>query len=245
MGVLVDPELPSAAAASPGLHVTDALQSYWVSSRPAVPRPPRLRIAEDIRREPEKWVGRCSSIASLGTLIDGAMAFAIDDALAGVCKRIEIRIGVDGSAVVSHDGPGFDPRRASQGLQRWPWPQRTPDGEIVLTQARGAPVVTCALSHWCHLEVRRGDGVWRQAFYRGRPECPLRRVSSLGRNSTGTELRFRPDRTIFSGLAFELDDLYMRGLGYMLDLPLADLHLSDERTRAPTLVITGGSHLLG
>ena len=150
----------------------------------------------------------------------------------------------DGSASVTHAGPGYDPQRASRGLQRWPWLRRSLDGEVMLTQSLAAPVVTCALSHWCRLEIRRADGIWRQAFYRGQPECPLVVDAPRPDLPTQTSLAFRPDPEVFGELSFDIDDLYMRGLGLLMELRELELHIHDERTKTPPLVMIGTGHLI-
>jgi DNA gyrase/topoisomerase IV subunit B len=213
-------------------------ERQWVSDRVRQPRE-RTRIVANIREHPAASVGDLTRPAALGTLLEGAMAFALDDAVDGNCEWIDVRLLRDGSAMVTYGGPGFPPDRASRGLQRWPWVRRSPEGEVVLTQSLAAPVVTCALSHWCRLEIRRADGTWRQAFYRGEQECPLRREPPDRLQATQTRLHFRPDARVFGDLGFSVDDLYMRGLGFSVELCGIELRIHDERTVAPALVMVG------
>jgi hypothetical protein len=210
----------------------------WVSDRVRQPRD-RTRIIVNIRENPEASVGDVTRPAALGTMLEGAMAFALDDAVDGNCEWIDVRLLRDGSGMVTYGGPGYVPERAARGLQRWPWLRRSPDGEVVLTQSLAAPVVTCALSHWCRLEIRRADGTWRQAFYRGEQECPLRRDSPDRLQSTHTRVHFRPDPRVFGNLGFSVDDLYMRGLGFSVELRGIELRIHDERTVAPPLLMVG------
>lgn len=226
-------ELPREASESGVLDGAD-----WVTSQPRLPREP-LPIIASIRSDPAGSVGRLERPSALGTLVEGALCFALDDALDDRCVRIEIRLLRDGSAVVEHAGPGFDPQRCVRGCQRWPWLRRSPEGEIMLTRTLAAPVVTCALSHWLRMEIRRGDGLWRAAFYRGRPECSLVRETSRRGGLTYTRISFRPDPEIFGALSFSIDDLYLRGLGLLLELPGVELSICDERTAVPPLVIVG------
>lgn len=218
-------------------HATLPRVGDWVSSQPRPPRE-RPRIVANIRADPAGSVGDCRRPAALGTLIEGAMAFALDDAIDGRCESIEVRLREDGSATVTHHGPGYSPTRASAGLQRWPWLRRSAEGEIILTQNFAAPVVTCALSHWFRLEVCLADQTWRQAFYRGEAECPLR-CEPVGSARTRTTVHFRPDPLIFADPRFDIDDLYMRALGLMLELSGVELRIFDERCRAEPLCFTG------
>lgn len=220
----------------------------WITNRPSSVTPTRLArpsIDEDIRRDPKRWIGDVTRPTALGTLVEGALAFALEDAALDRCRSIELRIHRDGSASVRHDGAGFDPQRASRGLQRWPWLRTTPERELVLTKAVAAPVVTNALSHWCRFEVATTRGVFSQAFYRGKPQCPVQRSGTLAADApTHTLVRFRPDPTVFAGMSFDVDDLYMRGLGSLLDLPGIRLAIVDERSQAEPLMIDG-SRLAG
>ena len=234
--VRVRDELPAAARGAVDSDV-------WVSTQPRRPRE-RPRIIANIRANPERSVGDVTRKAALGTMLEGAMSFALDDAIDAKAEVIEIRLRRDGSAEVTHAGPGFDPQRAARGLQNWPWLRRSPDGEVILTQSLAAPVVTCALSHWCQIEIRRRDGVWRQAFYRGEPECPLTLDAPEPGLRTQTSVSFRPDPEIFGELGFDIDDLYMRGLGLLMELHMVELHIHDERTRVPPLVMTGTGHVI-
>jgi hypothetical protein len=216
---------------------TRASEREWVSSQPRSPRD-RPRIIANIRANPQASVGDCRRPAALGTMLEGAMAFALDDAIEGRCEAIEVRLREDGSATITHEGPGYPPARASAGLQRWPWLRRSPEGEIILTQNFAAPVVTCALSHWCRLEVCLARETWRQAFYRGEAECGLRR-EQVRSTLTRTTVHFRPDPLVFPDPCFDIDDLYMRALGLMLELSGVELRIVDERYRVEPLVFTG------
>lgn len=224
-------ELPSLAR--------DALiNGQWITNRPRLPREQPLMVA-NIRNDPRSSVGDVTRVSALGTLLEGAMSFALDDAVDGNCDWIDIRLLGDGSAVVTHGGPGYTPERAAKAMQRWPWLRRSPEGEVVLTQSLAAPIVTCALSHWCRLEIRRAEGTYRQAFYKGQPECPLSKSPPDRVQDTHTRVHFRPDPQMFGSLGFCVDDLYMRGLGFSVELEGIELRIHDERTVAAPLIMVG------
>ncbi|MFV8751325.1 hypothetical protein ACNOYE_12340 [Nannocystaceae bacterium ST9] len=231
--------------ASPEISVPPTLldAARWITSRPASASPTKLArpsVDEDIRREPTRYVGDVARASALGTLVDGAMAFALEDAVLDRCRMIELRVHGDGSASVRHDGPGFDPQRASRGLQRSPWLRTTRERELVLTKALGSPIVTNALSHWCRFECSTARGVFSQAFYRGKPQCPVQRVGTLAADAaTQTLVRFKPDPVLFAGVGFDAEDLYMRGLGALLELSDVRLVIVDERSQAEPLEIDG------
>ena len=226
-------ELPAEAADSGLLQRAD-----WVSSQPRIPREPP-RIIANIRAKPKTALGPLERPAALGTLLEGALAFALDDAIDDKCESIEIRLLSGGAAVIEHAGPGYDPQRCMRGCQRWPWLRRSPEGEIMLTRTLAAPVVTCALSHWLRVEISRADGLWRGAFYRGQLECALNREPPRRGGVTYTRVSFRPDPELFHDLEFSIDDLYLRGLGLLLDLSGVELRIYDERSKVPPLVVFG------
>lgn len=212
--------------------------SDWISSQPRQPRA-LAPIIDSIRAEPQRAVGQLERPAALGTLLEGALCFALDDVIDERCARIEVRLLRDGSAAIEHAGPGFAPARCVQGCRRWPWLRRSPEGEIMLTRSLAAPVVTCALSHWMRVEISREDGLWRAAFYRGQLELGLTRDEPRRGGVTYTRISFRPDAEIFGERTFSIDDLYLRGLGLLLELPGVEMSIYDERTAVPPLVVMG------
>jgi DNA gyrase subunit B len=220
----------------------------WISSRPPATKLERPNATDEIRRNPSEWIGDVRRPTALGTLVDGAMAFALEAAVLGHCRTIELRVHRDGSASVRHElattrvGARRDAQGVSRGLQRTPWLQTTAEGELIVTKQIGSPVLTNALSHWCRFEVATREGVLGQAFYRGRPQCAVQRLGTLAADLPCTTLvRFRPDPEVFGEASFDIDDLYMRGLGCLYELPALRLVLIDERSRAEPLVIDGSS----
>ena len=103
---------------------------------------------------------------------------SVDEALAGYCKTIQVRINVDGSVSVGDDGRGIP-------VEMHPTAQK-PTLEVVLTMSGagakfdkrsyktsaglhgiGAKAVT-ALSEWTEAEVRRNGKVYVQEYERGK-----------------------------------------------------------------------------
>src|SRR5207302_11490512 len=103
---------------------------------------------------------------------------SVDEALAGYCKNIHVKIDVDGSASVADDGRGIPVEEHSEA--------KRPTLEVVLTtvgagakfdkstykvsaglHGMGAKAVT-ALSEWVEARVRRNGRVYRQEDERGR-----------------------------------------------------------------------------
>jgi DNA gyrase subunit B len=144
---------------------------------------------------------------------------SVDEALAGHCKHIQVRLNVDGSISVSDDGRGIP-------VEMHPKAQR-PTLEVVLTMSGagakfdkrsyktsaglhgiGAKAVT-ALSEWTEAEVRRNGKVYMQEYERGKAVTELKEIGSSN-NRTGTKITFKPDPEIFHDAAFDYDTLEAR-----------------------------------
>src|SRR5260370_11132290 len=142
---------------------------------------------------------------------------SVDEALAGHCKIIQVKIPPDGSLSVVDDGRGI------------PVDIRPEDGkatlEVVLTtmgagakfdksayktsaglHGIGAKAVT-ALSEWTEAEVRRGGKVYIQEYERGHATTPVKELGSSPGHRSGTKITFKPDPEIFHETSFDFDTL--------------------------------------
>lgn len=150
------------------------------------------------------------------------LAYALDEAVDGTARSIEISLHADGSVSVVDDGRGTDTRQdvdgtwvvkpvvATRDVRFWdaPGAPTLPDG-----RPRSGMSVVAALSSWIvHTNVR-SDGAWRARFVRGLPDGRPEAVTTPG--PTGTSVRFLPDPEVFGGEALDVDDL--RGLLASID----------------------------
>jgi DNA gyrase subunit B len=136
---------------------------------------------------------------------------AVDEALAGHCNAIEVRIHPDNSVTVSDNGRGIP-------VEVMP-DQGRPAVEVVLTKLHaggkfggegykvsgglhgvGVSVVN-ALSEWLRVEVKRDGRVWRQEFRRGDPVSDLEAAGKT--KETGTTITFMPDLDVFEEIEFD------------------------------------------
>ena len=197
-----------------------------------------LRDAAHIRQRPGMYIGDTST-SGLHHLVYELIYNAVDEALAGYCKNIHVRVHVDGSLSVADDGRGIP-------VDEHPEMKRS-TLEVVLTMSgagakfdkrtyktsvglhgMGAKAVT-ALSEWVEAEVRRNGRVYVQEYERGKPITEVRDIGPSG-NHTGTKITFKPDPDIFHKATFDYDTLEarLRELAF-LNKGLA-IKLTDERS---------------
>ncbi len=168
-----------------------------------------LEGLEPVRKRPGMYIGTTSQTGvnhCLHEIVDNA----IDEALAGRCHNIEIRVGSDSYLTVFDDGAGIPvdkvPKYNISAL------------ELVMTKLHaggkfnqdaykvsgglhgvGASVVN-ALSEHVIVEVKRDGQIYRQEYKRGIPLYPVKKVSSSQLNfpfEHGTAFSFLPDTEIF------------------------------------------------
>jgi DNA gyrase subunit B len=203
-----------------------------------------LRDAAHIRHRPGVYIGDTST-KGLHHLVYELVYNSVDEALAGHCKTIHVKINVDGSISVADDGRGIP-------VEVHPEAGR-PTLEVVLTtvgagakfdkrtyktsaglHGMGAKAVT-ALSEWTEAEVRRGGRVYVQEYERGKAVTEVKELGAApGR--TGTKVTFKPDPLIFPhDVTFDYDTLEarLRELAFLnkgLAIKLTDARNGKEET---------------
>src|SRR5512136_2447915 len=150
-----------------------------------------------------------TDINALHHLVYEVVDNSIDEALAGVCTRIEVVIHPDSSVTVSDNGRGIPvdmhPQMKKSAL------------EVVMTVLHaggkfggggykvsgglhgvGVSAVN-ALSEWCEVEVKRDGQVHFQRYVRGHPQEPVKVIGKLKKpGDTGTKTTFKFDPLIFT-----------------------------------------------
>jgi DNA gyrase subunit B len=190
-----------------------------------------------VQTRPAMYIGGTGS-EGLHRLVYEVVDNSIDEALAGYCKNIKVRIHRDESITIDDDGRGI-PVDIHQESGR-------PAAEVVLTTLHaggkfdneaytvsgglhgvGLSVVN-ALSLWLEMEIKREGKVYHQRYERGEPTGPLEEIGKT--KSTGTKICFLSDPEIFSERSFSLDALShrLRELAF-LNKGLY-ISLADERT---------------
>jgi DNA gyrase subunit B len=143
---------------------------------------------------------------------------SVDEALAGVCDRIEVVVHGDLSVTVSDNGRGIPvgihPQTGRSALEvvmtiLHAGGKFGGGGYKVASGLHGVGVSAVnALSEWCEVITRPDGHAYRQRYERGHP---VTAVEDLGESDgSGTTTTFRPDPQIFSEIDYRYDTLVQR-----------------------------------
>ena len=177
-----------------------------------------LEGLEAVRKRPGMYIGSVS-VRGLHHLVYEIVDNSVDEALAGYCKNIHVKIEPGNIISVEDDGRGIPVEKHKKtGLSA---------AETVYTVLHaggkfggdsgykvsgglhgvGASVVN-ALSEWTEVTIQRDGGIYQMSFERGKTVKPLTRIGDS--KKTGTKVRFYADDTIFETLEYEYEVLEKR-----------------------------------
>ena len=202
-----------------------------------------LEGLEAVRKRPGMYIGTTSE-RGLHHLVWEIVDNSVDEALAGYCNKIDVKILPDNIIEVVDNGRGIPtdihPKYGKSAL------------EIVLTVLHaggkfendnykvsgglhgvGVSVVN-ALSEWLEVEVRKEGNVYYQKYHRGKPEEDVKIIGSCEANEHGTTVRFKADGDIFETLVYNYFTLSnrLKELAYLnrgLTITLSDLRKEEKK----------------
>ncbi len=178
-----------------------------------------LEGLEAVRRRPGMYIGSTSS-RGLHHLVYEIVDNAVDEALAGYCNTIDVKINGDNSITVEDNGRGIPVGiHPKAGI---------PAVEVVFTilhaggkfggggykvsgglHGVGASVVN-ALSQWLEVEIYHEGEIYKQRYERGKSVYPLQVIGSCKKSKTGTKVTFLPDKEIFEETVYDFNVLKQR-----------------------------------
>jgi len=217
-----------------------------------------LEGLDAVRKRPGMYIGSTDGrglMHCLWEIIDNA----VDESLAGYCKKIEINLEKDGSIEVHDDGRGIpvdkEPKTGLTGV------------EVVMTKLHaggkfgggsyaatgglhgvGASVVN-ALASRLDVEVDRDGKIYWMSFKRGvagifdgdgpnatfEPQSGLRVIGKVSSKVTGTRIKWWSDKQIFlKDAQYDLEEIYTRARQTSYLVPGLTLIVNDNRTKEKT-----------
>ena len=178
-----------------------------------------LEGLEAVRKRPGMYIGS-TSVRGLHHLVYEIVDNSVDEALAGFCNTITVKIHQDNSITVRDNGRGIPvdiQKKAGKSALEVVFTVLHAGGKFGGAGYKvsgglhgvGASVVN-ALSEWLDVKVYKEGKIYTMSFARGKVTKPIECIGTCSEEEQGTEVHFLPDASIFEESVYEFETLKIR-----------------------------------